>query len=278
MNEMSTTTDDCEFCKTSFGDLCCGCRFIWNSQTVQLFHCDREILAAQITKLENFTEELNLGAVISTGVFNPGAEVIDHLGQDSFLGISVNNRENTSHNLDIMDDYSDCTSQNTIDQLHDYALEDLDCVISNWSTSSPFFLDVPEFPFTHFEEMIFNSDIEDEDTMEEEWLEQLEGTSSTNSEQEVEFILGQAEVQVPVQENPMGNQARREQLEEAIDESAHNQSIQGPVIPPLNLPIAELMDIEDLPRIPILFPPQITRENALTIRYEDENGSSLVLQ
>ena len=82
VNEMSTTTDDCEFCKTSFGDLCCGCRFNWNSQTVQLFHCDREILAAQITKLENLAEELNPGAVISTGIFNPGAEGIDHLGQD----------------------------------------------------------------------------------------------------------------------------------------------------------------------------------------------------
>ena len=91
--------------------------------------------------------------------------------------------------------------------------------------------------------MIFNSDIEDEDTLEEEWLEQLEGTSHPDSIQEVEFLLGQVEVQVPVQENLMGNQARQEQLEEALEDSAHNQSIQEPVIPPLDLPIAEMMDI-----------------------------------
>ena len=130
--------------------------------------------------------------------------------------------------------------------------------------------------------MIFNSDIEDEDTMEEEWLEQLEGTSGTNSEQEVEFILGQAEVQVPVQENPMGNQVRleqlEEQLEEAIDESAHNQFVQRPVIPPLNLPIAEMMDIEELPRIPIPFPPQITRENAFLVGFSPFPGNFFLAQ
>ena len=135
-----------------------------------------------------------------------------------------------SHNPDNMADYSDCTSLNTIDLLHDYAVENLGSIIVNWS--SEFFRDAPANAHTYFEEMIFNSDIEDEDTMEEEWLEQLERTSDTDSLQEVEFILAKAEVQVPVQENPMGDQARieqleaqqaritllEEQLEEAIDE------------------------------------------------------------
>jgi hypothetical protein len=77
IEEMTTWTNDCEFCKSSFQDVCCRCSFNWNSQTVQLFHADREVLQSQLAKLNFHAENPSPGERRSSSL---GAVSLDNVG------------------------------------------------------------------------------------------------------------------------------------------------------------------------------------------------------
>jgi hypothetical protein len=114
--EMTAQMKDCEFCKSSFQDVCCGCRFNWNSQTVQLFHADRQGLQAQISKLGHNAENSN---PCEQGPSRIGAEYLAEAGTDGL--------ENVSR-------WSLCSSLDTIQSFHDYAVDNLDEFIPDWSS------------------------------------------------------------------------------------------------------------------------------------------------
>jgi hypothetical protein len=85
-------------------------------QTVQLFHLNREGLQAQISKLEGHAENSNLR---EQGKSSIGAEYLDNAG---------------TYGLENVSRWSLCSSLDTIQLLHNYAVDNLDEIISDGSS------------------------------------------------------------------------------------------------------------------------------------------------
>ena len=83
---------------------------------VQLFHSNREGLQAQISKLGHLAENLNPAKQGSSSI---GVEYLDGAGTDGLENVSQ---------------WLLCSSLDMIQLLHDYAVDNLDEIIPNWSS------------------------------------------------------------------------------------------------------------------------------------------------